>query len=281
MSPQPRLLVLAGSSLSSLSPVAVNSEPHDVSSSLFKGAVSVRLDGYLGKDAVAPSSPTTAFHDGATFSIVIRGRFKEEIKAAEVLWGNEWDKPIRDSLPYGTTAALKFVGLVDPTLTHDLYADKPWALSPLLSTVNYLSLTHLKPDEPLPPFDDVVPEDISALANDAAELVGHPDKRKKWLADKKGYEGVVLGPDVFLASDFCNGYIDFSTLSLKLPGGLHFSLQNIWDGQPVRFVCRTQDGNKSFFFVTFQIVEEGGEEVAKEKVDEVVDSANEDTLGVD
>ena len=60
------------------------------------------------------------------------------------LWGNEWDNPIRDSLPYGTTAALKFVGLVDPTLTHDLYADKPWALVSLLRLVLHTSLLRKK-----------------------------------------------------------------------------------------------------------------------------------------
>lgn len=67
--------------------------------------------------------------------------------------------------------------------------------SPLLSTVNYLSLTHIKPDEPLPAFSDVVPEDISTIAN-APELKDHPDKRKKWLADQKSHEGITLGPDV-------------------------------------------------------------------------------------
>ena len=85
MSPQPRILVQAGSSLSALSDVDVNGEAHDVSSNLFEGSVGVRLDGYLGKDASSPSSPKAEFHDGATFSIVIQGRFKDEIKAAEVV----------------------------------------------------------------------------------------------------------------------------------------------------------------------------------------------------
>ena len=53
------------------------------------------------------------------------------------------------------------------------------------------------------------------------------------------------------------------------------------DGQPVRFVCRTQDGSKSFFFVTFQIVEEGNAAGAKGEEVAAVDPGSEDTLGVD
>ena len=85
MSPQPRILVQAGSTLSRLSDVDVNGAAHDVSSDLFEGSVSVRLEGYLGKAATSQSSPTSLFHDDATFSIVIRGRFKQEINAAEVV----------------------------------------------------------------------------------------------------------------------------------------------------------------------------------------------------
>lgn len=42
----------------------------------------------------------------------------------------------RDNLPYGTSIALKAASFIDPNLTHDLYADKPWAFSPLLATMN-------------------------------------------------------------------------------------------------------------------------------------------------
>ncbi|KAK4700283.1 hypothetical protein P7C70_g5967, partial [Phenoliferia sp. Uapishka_3] len=294
MSTQPRILVKAGSSLASLTEVSVNGSPHDVSSSRFEGSVGVRIEHWLGATSSSPSSPEAPFQDGATFSIVINGRFKEEIKAHEVLWGNEWDNPIRESLPYGTSAALKFVHFVDPTLTHDIYADKPWALSPLLSTVNFLSLTKIKPDDPLPAFDYQVPEDISTVA-DAPELKGQPAKRKTWLSDAKNKEKIILGPDLLVATDFCNGYIDFKTLSLKIPGGLHFALQHMWDGQPVRFVCRTEDGKRSFFFVTLQIVEEGSGEPAVPKkqeakkeaappsnaADDAAKAAQEDALGVD
>lgn len=112
---------------------------------------------------------------------------------------------------------------IDPTLTQDIYADKPWALvrsaasllespaskpretntsppppqSPLLSTVNYLSVQKMNPEEPLPAFDYVVEEDFTPVANDPT-LKDHPDKRKKWLSDPKNHSSVTLGPDTFV-----------------------------------------------------------------------------------
>lgn len=48
---------------------------------------------------------------------------------AEQMFGNYWDQPIRAHLPYGTSIALNFIStIVDPSLQHDLYADKPVAL---------------------------------------------------------------------------------------------------------------------------------------------------------
>jgi hypothetical protein len=42
----------------------------------------------------------------------------------------------------GTTLIYRFL---DPSIQLDVYADKPWALSPTLATFNYLSLSKDKP----------------------------------------------------------------------------------------------------------------------------------------
>ena len=39
---------------------------------------------------------------------------------------------------YVFPAALKFVNFVDPSLEQDIYADKPWALSPLVASMSSL-----------------------------------------------------------------------------------------------------------------------------------------------
>jgi hypothetical protein len=75
--------------------------------------------------------------------------------ADNILFGNIFDRPLQ--LPWGTGAVLKFMqyvssdeiygltdlhvhSFVDPTLQHDLMAQsKPWALSPLISTMPHFA----------------------------------------------------------------------------------------------------------------------------------------------
>ncbi|KAI5480435.1 hypothetical protein MNV49_000588 [Pseudohyphozyma bogoriensis] len=299
MPAQPRIVVHAGPSLDSLKAVKVNEEPTDVSSSEFEGAVAVRIQDYLGPEGQegkpAPSAKVGSFKDGATWSIVIKGRFTGDQEADEIMWGNCWSKPIRDSLPYGTSAALKFVHIVDPALEQDVYADKPWALSPLLATMNYVSTTLADSKTPLPDWSPTVDDDIVPLFSDGSERnrklakeveKGAPAKRKKLFNDATKRKQVTIPAGTIISADFCNGYIDFKTLSLKLPGGLHFALASYWDGQPVTFVARNRSGSKEFFFVTLQIVK-GSEKGAKsedaklEKDGSTEEGENVDELGVD
>ena len=37
------------------------------------------------------------------------GRFTEELDGDQVMWGNVFERPIRDSLPWGTSIATKFM----------------------------------------------------------------------------------------------------------------------------------------------------------------------------
>lgn len=101
-STQPRILCQAGSSLSSLQPVAVNSgEGIKIDSSEFEGSIAVRIRDYLGpKSKEGPRNPEHGFSEAAdTWSVQIQGRFKVDgLTADEVLWGNSWEKPIRDYL---------------------------------------------------------------------------------------------------------------------------------------------------------------------------------------
>ncbi|KAI9452505.1 hypothetical protein F5148DRAFT_1289581 [Russula earlei] len=73
-----------------------------------------------------------------TGEIAHAGRFLRPISADDVLFGNTFDRPLK--LPWGSGAALKFMHFVDPTLEHDLASStKPWALSPLISTMPYFA----------------------------------------------------------------------------------------------------------------------------------------------
>jgi hypothetical protein len=155
------------------------------------------------------------------------------------------------------------MNFIDPTLEHDLPGPKPWALSPLVSTMPYFAHQTLEPDELLPEFpskpiidsvDELVPTNDSAYRTD----------RRSYFSDAQHRKDIKFGPNDLITTDFCYGFLSFPDISLNLPGGLSFDLMRYWDGQPVRFVCceRSKNRNehgfegKSFWCVVIEVVEE-------------------------
>ncbi|KAK4334064.1 hypothetical protein RTBOTA2_002795 [Rhodotorula toruloides] len=257
MSPAPRIRVSAGPNLSSLQPLHINGPPLHISSPSWEGSISVRLRDYPGL------KEDEALEEGSTWSISFEGRWKESVGAEEVY------------LPYGTSAALRFMRYVDPSLECDLYADKPWALSPLFATLQYMSAREHSPTEPLPPFKpDSFPEDLSPLlpSSDASSLVGNPAARRSYFSKAAHRSSTHLTPQHLIRADFSHGFINFDSLSVSLPGGLSFSLAKYWNGEPVVFSCQRKGTGESWFVVSFVL--EGdteGKEEGEGKESEDVD----------
>jgi hypothetical protein len=115
--------------------------------------------------------------------------------------------PIHRSTVYGPRFVLRpsKVALMKRTaVKQDLYADKPWAWSPLLATMNRLSFHKLDTDDsPLPPWTSDQPaEDVTPLyrgtekEGEIRHLEGDPGARRKWFAVEENRKQVVLGPRV-------------------------------------------------------------------------------------
>jgi len=143
----PRLRVLAGptpTSLTHISDVLNTNKQHTILSDHFAGQVVVNVKGFT--DPYGRILDSEYFHrpdrKDITWSIQVQGRFLQPHSADEILFGNTFDRPLK--LPWGSGAALKFMHFVDPTLEHDLSSPvKPWALSPLISTMPHFS--HARP----------------------------------------------------------------------------------------------------------------------------------------
>jgi hypothetical protein len=136
----PRLSVLAGPSLDALVPISVNTGiPHDIVSDAFEGQVLAYIKGFADDEGNVLQNEYFQREErkGITWSIQTQGRFLRSTSADDVLFGNTFDRPLK--LPWGSSAALKFMNFVDPTLEHDLASStKPWALSPLISTMPHI-----------------------------------------------------------------------------------------------------------------------------------------------
>ncbi|KDR80292.1 hypothetical protein GALMADRAFT_33591, partial [Galerina marginata CBS 339.88] len=252
----PRLRVLAGTSPDTMVPITnlVNtSRSHHLESSLFEGEVVAHIKGLTDEKGRVRDSEYFEREDrkGVTWSIQVQGRFLVPYSADDILFGNTFDRPLK--LPWGTSAVLKFMNYIDPTLEHDLTSSsKPWALSPLISTMPHFMHARLPLPLPVPEDDDVLessttfptPYSIKDSTSQLYLALADPEDDASssfsgsYFAQKDRRRELVFGPEDLITTDFCYGFINFApSLSLQLPGGLSFDLMKYWDGQPVRFVC--------------------------------------------
>ncbi|KAK0547258.1 hypothetical protein OC846_003271 [Tilletia horrida] len=148
----PSLKVSVGPSPDALEPIDVNNdvEPYVVSTDAFHGRIAVRVKNYHGfvPGGGEPKREAKYFTGGygkdMTWSIQVQGRFLEEgVTTDDVVFGNFFDKPLKHLLPYGTSIVLKAAPLIDPTIKFDLYADEPWAYSPLIGTMYRFNVKRL------------------------------------------------------------------------------------------------------------------------------------------
>ncbi|CED83829.1 Protein of unknown function DUF1769 [Phaffia rhodozyma] len=305
----PKLRVLGSSGSDAPKVLSPNSsEPTHVSSDRFEGDILVRIKDFSGesadgKERKSPEGETGFFtageREGSSWSIFVKGSFKEEINADDLVFGNVFDKPIRDSLPWGTSVALKFMNFIDPNMKSDVYADKPWALSPLLSTVPYLvwSSSNSKwSTDDLKPIKESTYESIKDRLKESPEGKDTLDdlervsggtewdagKRRSWLTKEANRKALKIKPSDTITIDFAQGYLDFNDLSVSIPAvKFHVNLLKYWDGQPVTFVCRNRSGSKEFFKIIFQIINVDPAEISKAKEENEQDEKGEKDEGED
>jgi hypothetical protein len=283
----PQLRVLAGPDLHHLTPITslVNAgKAHHIKSDAFEGDVAVYIKDFGTENAVGDSYFQSSERAGVTWSIQAQGRFLQGHSGNDILFGNTFDHPL--NLPWGSGAALKLMSYVDPTLEQDLGSStKPWALSPLISTTPYLSVSKGQKASMFPP-PAPLREETSHLPVKADDHTAYDtvDKRRAYFRDAERRKSVSLDKETTITIDFCYGYLSFHpTLALQLPGGVHIDLSRHWDGQQVRFVCcerrksPPKDGEdpwgKVFWCVAFEPEEgdEGEQDQAFEQVNTVSD----------
>ncbi|KZT71921.1 DUF1769-domain-containing protein [Daedalea quercina L-15889] len=237
----PRLRILAGPSLEELTPIAANSgDAVEIKNEVFEGKVAAHIQGFVDPSGRATESPYFSKRSSVTWSIQVQGRFLKPYSADDVLFGNVFERPLK--LPWGFSAALKFMNFIDPTLEQDLASSsKPWALSPLISTMPYLEHKKISGPEDIPPFpsDGLIENDISQLHLESANNIDLTKERRTFFKDAARRKEVMFGPEDLITADFCYNYLQFSAqgVELRLPAGITIDMMKYWDGQRVPFVC--------------------------------------------
>ncbi|OCF31969.1 hypothetical protein I317_03113 [Kwoniella heveanensis CBS 569] len=278
MAPRLRVLIPSkgGKGYPPTAPCPVNAtEPTPLITDGFEGSIWVFVKGYNGDHKAGDGDEYFKGRDGISYGIVVKGKFKDDFNADEVLFGNVFEKPIRDNLPWGTSIATKFMYFVDPTVEADIYADKPWALSPALATMSHLSLASSASSESTNNGVYVTEDTGEWLEDNGGDTLSYTDTdekaqisaRRKWLGKKDNRRQITVPKDTFVGMEFCNGLLDFNTLSAQLPPpfSLSIPLLKYWDGQPVTYVCQNRPpagqspvgtDTSVHFSVAFEIVDE-------------------------
>ena len=146
------------------------------------------------------------------------------VSGDDLVFGNDFDRPIKDRLPPGTEAAFKIVKwAIDPGLEGDFYSDKPHLYGPLLSSINILRVGPKVPEKdgkyeiPAHMHEDGIDEggdgdggklrkdkDIPEDAAARKKYFLKQDHRREWEFDEgRVYQG-----------DFFNPYLDFNRACL-------------------------------------------------------------------
>ncbi|KAL8748464.1 MAG: hypothetical protein Q9184_007287, partial [Pyrenodesmia sp. 2 TL-2023] len=177
------------------------------------------------------------------------------ISGKALVFGNDFDHPIRDRIPPGFNAAFRIVKwAIDPGLDGDVYADKPYLYGNALSSINMLSVgpkvgekdqvdgLTLRPEQ-----DEAITEggfDGGLELRESLDIPGNAAARQKWfLGGHDRLEKWEWEAGRLYKADFFNPYLDFN-------------------GK--RYVLKNKDTGEVLFVVVFTLLpKEQVEEAAK------------------
>lgn len=260
---------------SSQKPVSVNSEkPTQIESSHLSASCTIRVQNYRGLPTGSPeTSPyfSTDPHKHDLYSLEFAFTPKTSINGHDLVFGNDFDHPIRDKLPPGFDQAFKIVKwFIDPGLYGDVYADEPHLYGPALSSINSFRISGKDANSEARKKEDsenagkvvVIEEGADEDGVQARKEAGLPDTaaaRKKHFLTEANLSKFTFEEGRQYKCDFFNPYLDFNAFSLKLPGyglipGVTIPVISYWDGQPLRYVLKNRKTDEALFVVMFTLV---------------------------
>lgn len=266
------LRVTAGPSYdwSEQKPVFVNTDTPTVFENEFmRSSIKVRIKGYEGLPRGSrPYSPyfEHPMHAKDQYSIEFSFVPKKDLESLDVVWGNDFDHPVRDRLPPAVlfNTAMKIVThVIDPGIECDAYADEPWLYAPAVSTWMIMNIGDRSEEYqygeiPHPPEGQPLREGADGDGHDVRQLHGlheNNNKRRKHLLNHKNRERFILEKDRLYQVDFFNPYIDFQKFKLKLPGFSLSCLRYINDKtHHLRYVFKNRKTGDLYFVVIFTLL---------------------------
>ena len=213
------LSVTAGPNYTEQTPLAINTfEAAHISSQSATIDLCVHIQNYRGLPDNSPKTSAyfeNARHASDRFSISFRLTPKHDINGHDLVFGNDFDHPIRDRLPPGFNQATKIVTwFIDPGLYGDLLADEPHLYGPLLSSINVFHVG--EKDVPASAERDhmtVFGEGADPGGEEIREALGIPSDtpaRQKFFLNEHHLKDFTFEKGREYSNDFFNPYLDFN-----------------------------------------------------------------------
>ncbi|KAG0342655.1 hypothetical protein BG000_002862 [Podila horticola] len=271
-----------------LKPILPNddAQPVWIESDEFVGQVVVRIRGFNRAqgghlpDVLLDSSWFQQPSAGSNLiSVQIQGRFKREWAGDQVVFGVQFDQPLR--LPPFSSLAFEFVKFFDPGVEGDIEGEKPWVLSPLIVTMNTVSVSNRSSrvesrespqNRALPPWPsrggEHIVENTAILFGDNKQgeeasinvdlgpsnpIATNASKRRSHFSKVENRAKFVYKPDQVFGFDFFNAILDLAKFKLRVPG-VSFDITKPLNGQPLTFVMKSKDSSVVFLVVQFKLV---------------------------
>ena len=264
-----RLLVTAGPSYSTSTHkvVHVNTDtPTYIENDFMRCKIKVRIRGFRGLPSTCPSTSayfSDPMHERDQYSVAFSFVPKQDLPAQDLIWGNDFDHPVRDRLPPGFNTAFRIVKeFIDPSLECDAYADEPWLYGPALACWFGLRIgDKVGPKAEIPQAEeaqDVLKEGADGTGVQLRQQLNLPvnnEKRRKYFNSVANRSTFTFEKDRLYHADFYNPYLDFGNFALKLPG---FSIKVIKyideKSHTLRYVFKNRKTGDVFFSVNFNLL---------------------------
>ncbi|OJJ66351.1 hypothetical protein ASPBRDRAFT_138188 [Aspergillus brasiliensis CBS 101740] len=266
-----RLKVTAGTSYAqdTHETVTVNStSPLHFKSDHLTSNLWVRIKDYTGYPTTSPKTNTyfdTPPFKSNLFSISFTLNFTDDVNGNDLIFGNDFDHPIRPYLPTGFNTALKIVkSTLDPSLDGDAYADKPYLYSPGLASWNQFSIGD-KEENGNNEENVIVQEGGTGSGADVRKEYNIPDspssRRSHFQTEAKRKEFIFEKGRTY-AVDFGNGYLDFNEFAIRIPGfSFHIGKYVSEKNNVLRYVLKNRATGEVYLVICLTVVleEEAGD----------------------
>lgn len=227
-------------------------------------------------------------HTDDRLSIQISISFKPEsskndapcLSGNDIVWGNDFDEPIRDNLPYGLGIGLQIMKYtVDPSIEGDIYCDKPYLYGPILTSFNKIQvgITESKNTTTNGIDNDSIFNEIDwpgIIEND--DIQGEqkgiiPDEKNIEKDDIRIPQDSIARSKFFLneinrksfqfelypaqySLDFYTPYLELGKeFAINLPG-FKLNVEKYGNGQPLRYTLKNIRTEQVYLVVVFELI---------------------------